>query len=193
MNRRLSSTTYSNNLKLPKVLCSKRKVILILTVILAAGSLSGSLFGSLQNYHVLKIYIENLSNFYALTQVNLFLLLSYFSYAVFVITMWTLAFTPLFYINFLIVFFRGAAIGFVTISLIIVYGFMGILYSFLLFIPQNILLLFTYYYVNISVFRFINKRQLSDHLISLLFSLVLILLISIYESFILPLVLTWAM
>ena len=161
-------------------------VTVALTISLTIGFLIGILLGIEYPAYILENYMYNINNFAGMSDSRDFMLQSFFGYAGFVVIMWVLGLTKFIAANLLIVCFRGTSLGFVTGSLLSLYGLQGLLHSLFLFVPQNIVLVFIYFFINLSGAKFIKRQFALEYILVLVICLCGIFLISLYESLILP-------
>ena len=167
--------TYTN-IALPFIAC------------IASGFVLGGVYAFSSDITYLVTYsmeVLRSSNF-ALANSRQFIINSFVGYAVFILIMWCIGLTRFVYANFGIIIFRGASIGFVSTGFTLTYGLVGLLYAFALFIPQSILLVVAYFFINHMAFKFRQTKNILEYGVSLALCMLIILLISMYEGLVLP-------
>lgn len=150
----------------------------------------GTIFGIFTDPYILNNYMQNtVYSFEGLISNSQFIVDSFLGYSLPITTMWLFGFTKFLYFNFFIISFKGISLGFVSSNFIFNYGLSGLSYVFIIFLPQTLILVFTYFFININVFKFRHKKSFIEYFISFVFCMAIIFLISMYEAFLLTFVL----
>ena len=155
---------------------------------LISGCIIGIILVLGLEYEYLTTYISNLSHNLNPTGVSItFVIRSFVGHAIFIILIWCIGFIPKFmWLQYTTILYRGIALGFTTWFLIDNYALTGILYAIVLYTPQTIVILCTYFFLIKSSVKYNEKYNNTEYLLELLLASSIIFLISMYEAFILP-------
>ncbi|MCL1936273.1 MAG: hypothetical protein FWF57_07880 [Defluviitaleaceae bacterium] len=170
--------------KLSNFIFTIKGSIIFISFFLIIGIIFGSIFANINTSYIFYDYINDLSIFTIIDRQS-FIFRSFLIGISSIIIMWVLGFTKFFYLNIIFIIFRGSSFGFAIFGFFLYFGFIGIFYSFILFFSQNILRIFMYFFINISMLKFLQKKQKLEYVLSLLICLCLSFLITIYEAFLL--------
>lgn len=156
------------------------------TIYLTSGLLIGWVLSLGLYYPYITAHLHNLSRATHLTHGGFaFVLNSFMGYLPTLILIWLIGrLAPRWgVLQYILVLFRGIPLGFVTALFLANYGGTGIIYTLLLFTPQSIVLLATYFFL-------IYSRQKYAFL-ELALAFTMVFFIAMYEGFILPRLITF--
>lgn len=181
-----------------------KKGINFLSIISIIGFIFGSIFLLIITNSDKTLVKEYISNFIKTTN-NIkyipILINNLSSNLLFILIVWILGISIIgIPINIFYLFFKSFTIGFTLTSFILTYKFKGLLLGFFYLIPHNLIniltyIVLTYYSINFSfkliyiIFKKENiniKPVINRYFKILLFSVIIIFITSLYESFILP-------
>jgi len=189
---------FNRNFKLNK------KGIIFLSFISIIGFLFGSIFILIITNSDKELVKEYIYNFIKSTNHINYLTILYnnlSSNILFIMIVWILGISIIgIPINIFYLFFKNFTIGFTLTAFTLKYSLKGLILGFFYLIPHNIInmflyILITYYSINFSfkLIYFIFKKEninikpiINRYFKVLLFSIIIIIITSLYESFILP-------
>ena len=189
---------FNRNFKLNK------KGIIFLSIISIIGFLFGSIFILIITNSDKELVKEYIYNFIKSTDHINYLTILYnnlSSNILFIMIVWILGISIIgIPINIFYLFFKNFTIGFTLTAFTLKYSLKGLILGFFYLIPHNIInmflyILITYYSINFSfkLIYFIFKKEninikpiINRYFKVLLFSIIIIIITSLYESFILP-------
>ena len=112
---------------------------------------------------------------------------SFMGYFPFVMVIWLLGFLARFrWLQFVIVLYRGMGLGFATWFLVDNYALRGVLYAVVLYVPQSVVILCTYFFLIKSGVKYGEKKVKLEYVLELGLASSMVFMISMYEMFILP-------
>lgn len=199
--------------KLKQNIIINKKMIVFFGTLIITGIVAGSLFGIIIKGNDKTLVSEYINTFFnninndGINYISSFIN-SIISNLLFIIFIWLLGISiigcP---ITIFMYFSKAFSLGFTLASLIVNYNFKGILYSFIYIIPSQIFFFLGYtllmiYSVSLSLklcMSLIKKKSIdfkyiiNKYLIILLISFVLILIGSLFESFVMPYILKFTL
>lgn len=199
--------------KLKQNIIINKKMIVFFGTLIITGIVAGSLFGIIIKGNDKTLVFEYINTFFNNIKNDGINYISSFinfiiSNLLFIIFIWLLGISiigcP---ITIFMYFSKAFSLGFTLASLIVNYNFKGILYSFIYIIPSQIFFFLGYtllmiYSVSLSLklcMSLIKKKSIdfkyiiNKYLIILLISFVLILIGSLFESFVMPYILKFTL
>lgn len=186
------------------ILKGSEKIFLFLMLCMLVGSIIGSIIANRIDgvqFNSLITYMDNL--FYDFNNISLLkqeiLREGLFKYGISIIIIWLLGFASLGnFVTLFIITLKGTSLGFTTSFLMMEYGFKGIWYATIIYLPQNIILVPLYIFIAHTSIKFNLKKNKKDAKISVLdietleyavvlgLGLSLIFLTSLYEAYVAP-------
>lgn len=190
-----------------KVLNVDRKILLFLIIISISGIVAGSFFITVLSPNDKMMINDALSNFlsqYGQTNIKIELINNFIINFLYILLIWVLGLSVIgLPIVILLVFIKSFLISFTISSFIFKYKYKGILLGIIYNIPHNIINLIIYIYLGVYSIKFslsmidtiLNKKNLNlkrlfnKYLVVLIISFVFITLTTLYETYIMPLLL----
>lgn len=182
-----------------------KMVILLLCVTMLVGAAVGAVMANLMNidqFTRLSQFMDNFFNDFGTSSISKADIFNecIIKYGKTIIILWFLGFISVGAIFiFVVIFSKGLSYGFTTAFIIRQFGVKGILYSFALYIPQNIILIPVYFFIAFLSLKYILKNignkgaksgntvlELKAYMVSLAIAGVFILLAALTDIFITP-------
>jgi len=177
--------------------CRWRELVVpALVACTAVGAIIGAVYANILNENSFQTLSQNIGKLLydssdSIQNENIAFIEIFIKYSKIPIIIWFLAFAPLSpLITFFLISAKGAGVGFTTAIIVRGYGVKGLLFSFILYFFQNLILFPSYIYTSHMSLKFASKKtkekRLSEYSLTLTASLACVLLAALVEAYFVP-------